>query len=61
MTILKYSRIKNALLIFIKTGVLNKNNREMDTVKWESSGTTYILLNGKNSVHMSLTKLNDID
>ena len=34
---------------------------EMDTVKWVSSGTTYILLNGKKSVHMSLTKLNDID
>ena len=34
-------------------------NREMDTAKWVSSGTTYLLLNGKNTVHMSLTKLKE--
>ena len=35
---------------------------EMDTaVKFVSYGTTYLLRNGLNSVHMSLTKLKDSD
>ena len=29
----------------------------MDTAKWVSSGTTYILRNGKNTVHMSPIEL----
>ena len=37
-------------------------NREMDTAaKMVSYGTTYLLRNGLNSVHMSLTELKDSD
>ena len=34
-------------------------NREMDTAKWVSSGTTYLLRNGQNTVNMSLIKLKE--
>ena len=64
MSVLKY--IANALLFVNRNKVLNKivkmYNWEMDTAaKWVSYGTTYLLRNRLNSVHMSLTKLKDSD
>ena len=58
MSVLKY--IMHCFLL-IET-VLNKMyNREMDTAeKLVSYGSTYLLRNGLNSVHMSLTKLKDV-
>ena len=48
--------------LFIKTRILKKlYNREMDMEKWGSSGDAYLLLNGQDTVNMSLTKLKACD
>ena len=59
MTILK----KNKAPLFKSfKSTVKLYNREIDTAaKWVSSGTTYVLRNGKNTVHMSRTKLKDSD